>query len=409
MKISNQSKTGFRGYISGGSGGTHYSAPLKNYGIRGNAYNLINSYLSNRSQYTVILGEESNKLPITFGVPQGSVLGPLLFILYINDICNATKLGNFVLFADDTNIFVIAKSKTEAYHKAKQVLSCLSNYMKCNKLHINIKKCCYMYFNPCKRAKNVSDMETYSLSIDNIVINQVTETKFLGVIIDDKLSWNPHIKQLATKLRSCTGRLYRIKDLIPERLHKDIYHTLFESHLAFGISVWGGVSFNKLEPIFITQKKCVRILFGDYEAYADKFKTCARCRPYGNQKLGSEFYSREHSKPLFINEDILTVQNLYRYHTIFDLYKILKLRIPISLYLLFHRSQRKETLLITPNPSINFTYKASHMWNSFCQILGVQNFDVSIASFKRTLKRSLLSSQQRYDFEEWCDLNYMQF
>ena len=99
-----------------------------------------------------------------------------------------------------------------------------------------------MYFNPSKRTINgeSENEETFSLSINNIAINRVTETKFLGVIIDDKLNWNAHIKHLTTKLRSCTGRLYRIRDLIPDTMHRDIYHTLFESHLTFGISVWGG-------------------------------------------------------------------------------------------------------------------------------------------------------------------------
>ena len=97
---------------------------LHNYGIRGNAHKLITSYLTNRSQYTSVLGENSDKLLIKFGVPQGSVLGPLLFLLYINDICNSTTLGVFILFADDTNIFVVANSKREVFD-LKQMYSFL--------------------------------------------------------------------------------------------------------------------------------------------------------------------------------------------------------------------------------------------------------------------------------------------
>ena len=102
------------------------------------------------------------------------------------------------------------------------------------------------------------------------------------------------------------GKLCRIRRCVPKKLYKDLYHTLFESHLGYGISVWGGVSNNKLEPIFITQKKCIRILFGDNEAYFDKFKTCARVRCITRDKngkvikqmLGKDFFELEHSKPL---------------------------------------------------------------------------------------------------------------
>ncbi|KAL5269787.1 hypothetical protein ACHWQZ_G003301 [Mnemiopsis leidyi] len=95
---------------------------LNNYGIRGNALRLIDSYLSNRKQFVSVLDVESDQLPVHFGVPQGSVLGPLLFVLYINDICNITNKGKFVLFADDTNIFVAANSKRKAYDIANEVL-----------------------------------------------------------------------------------------------------------------------------------------------------------------------------------------------------------------------------------------------------------------------------------------------
>ena len=117
--------------------------------------------------------------------------------------------------------------------------------------------------------------------------------------------------------------LNRIKDDIPSRLHKDLYHTLFESHLAYGITVWGGISQRKLQPLFKAQKMCLRIMFGDKEAYKDKFKTCARCRPIGEQMLGSKFYSKEHTKPLFNSHQIMTVHNLYFYHCINDVSKIL--------------------------------------------------------------------------------------
>ena len=99
-----------------------------------------------------------------------------------------------------------------------------------------------------------------------------------------------------------------MKSCIPKHLYKDIYHTLFESHLSYGISSWVGISQNKFKPLFITQKKCVRVMFGDNEAYFNKFMTCVRTGPRESQKLGKEFYEQEHSKPLFNYNNLLTVK-----------------------------------------------------------------------------------------------------
>ena len=185
---------------------------LDRYGIRGNANCLIKSYLSNRTQYTEVLNEKSENLIIKYGVPQGSVLGPLLFLLYINDIANSSDLGTFILFADDTNIFIDGKTVEEAYEKGNKLLSCIKKYMILNKLHINMSKCCYMHFKP-KASKPVELPDSLQLHIDGFPIKKTKATKFLGVVIDEQLSWGPHITALKRKLNYASATLNRIREL----------------------------------------------------------------------------------------------------------------------------------------------------------------------------------------------------
>ena len=381
---------------------------LENYGIRGNANKLIASYLSNRFQYVSVLGEDSEKLPVLYGVPQGSCLGPLLFIIYINDISRSTELGKFVLFADDTNIFVPDDCKKRVYEKANRILHLVHLYMKCNLLHINIKKCCYIHFKP-SRAKvepDPSDAEESILTLNNTVIKRVSEAKFLGVIIDEQLKWNAHVRALNSKLKCEIGKLCRIRKIVPKDQYKELYHTLFESHLGFGISVWGGISNNKIGPLFITQKKCIRIMFGDKEAYLNKMCTAARTRSIIKQQLGNEFYEKEHTKPLFKSNNLLTVHNLYKYTCLCEMFKIMKLENPHSLFSLFHRSPRRPEYFITPSPSSSFIYQSSHMWNSCRKPANGITFTSSTNLVKNKLKKSLLELQSRYEIEEWSELNY---
>ena len=265
-----------------------------------------------------------------------------------------------------------------------------------------MSKCCFIDFKEA-RNKNAGDNAEHTLYIKGTKIKQVPETKFLGVTIDENLNWNAHINNLAKKLSCCTGVINSIKDNIPADMYNSIYHTLFESHLAYGITVWGGVSNKKLETLFKIQKTCMRILFGDKEAYLDKFKTCARTREIGEQKLGANFYKREHTKPLFNAQSLINVRNLYVYHCGNEMFKILKFRTPMSIFELFQLSDRtgRETLLLTPSPSDSFLYHGCLIWNVVRDLVKLYDFNSRNLTIKSVLKKKILETQREGDSIKW--------
>ena len=234
---------------------------LNHYGIRGIVNNLLVSYLKGRFQYTNFDGENKEKLPVLFGVPQGSILGHLLFFVYINDLMNHCKSNNmdntnFILYADDTNIFVVGKTKEKAFSRANKVLENVHAYMKYNFLLINMEKCCFMHFQPKAFSESENCSRTVSFVGNNhvsnlvklfisMVLKKVRDRKFLGVFLDNELDCSCHIHELNKKLRSASALLSKVRHWIPKEHYLKIYHALFESHLTYGISVWGGLSDSK--------------------------------------------------------------------------------------------------------------------------------------------------------------------
>ena len=191
---------------------------------------------------------------------------------------------------------------------------------------------------------------------------------------------------------------------------KTLYHTLFESHISYGISVWGGIPQYKLNKLFRLQKKCLRILFGNLEQYLDKFNfnTCARTRPFGAQILTSEFYMREHTKPIFSENKILTVDNLYQYTTAYELMKILKFGYPKALAENFTVSIRnnKNLIILSGHKNNQFNHKASLLWNNLIKSLIIPPIhEANDVIFKKNLKLFLLKHQQSGDSNIWATCN----
>ena len=382
---------------------------LECYGVRGIALDLLKSYLSSRYQLTSIGGMHSDKVEVQYGVPQGSVLGPLLFLLYINDIQNCYKNSRvkFVLYADDTNIFIACTNVEEGIKIANDVLVKVENYMTSNLLHINLDKSCYMVFprtksSTYKEPLTVIDVNDNAINrneivIGTIVIPKVDEVKFLGVTFDQNLSRDAHIESLYKRLKCAIAMIKRIKPCIPKENFKTLYNTLFESHILYGISIWGGIPQYKTAKIFRLQKKCLRIFFGDYETFREKFSTFARVRPYGTQFLTPEFYMHEHTKPIFNSYKILTLCNLYRYTTACELMKILKYGYPQALATSFSLSARnhKNLIILPADKNYQFHYKSSVIWNELVKTQQIPSlYEIDTDIFKSKLKTHLLEQQK---------------
>ena len=161
---------------------------LEYYGIRGIAQEWLKGYLKDRKQFVQIIDEcASTLLSVTCGVPHGSILGPKLFILYINDTCNASSILKFILFADDTNIFYSGVDIQTLCECISRELHKLHVWLSENKLSLNVDKKNYILFGNRKYIDNVC------ISMNNSIITRVRATIFLGVIIDEKLTWKDHI------------------------------------------------------------------------------------------------------------------------------------------------------------------------------------------------------------------------
>ena len=148
------------------------------------------------------------------------------------------------------------------------------------------------------------------------------------------------------------------------------------------------------------------MLNGDCDTHNDKFKTCARARPFGNQILESSHFMREHTKPLMTKYSIMNVYHVYHYHCALMCLKILKFRSPISLFEKFNLSKRKPTLLILPREHTSMVYVIGTIWNAVRILFKVEDFSVSVASLKNMIKSSLLSQQCRNDPLEWDKTNF---
>ena len=225
------------------------------YGIRGVALSWFESYLSNRNQYVSFSNYNSESMLISCGVPQGSILGPLLFLLYVNDMANVSSVLFTILFADDTNVFVQGKSLDHLIDVMNNELCKLSEWMAINKLSLNVKKTKCMIFSLRKEP-----ISSKCVTLNGEIIDKVRTFKFLGVIIDDKLRWTDHVLYIKNKLSKGIGIICKAKRVLSSDTLLTLYNCFIYPYVVYCIEVWGAVSMKYLMSVLRLQKRVVRII-----------------------------------------------------------------------------------------------------------------------------------------------------
>ena len=208
---------------------------LENYGIRDTPLRWFYSYLDQRQQQVLCNGLFSKLRFVHYGVPQGSNLGPLLFLLYINDLPNSSSLLHFILFADDTNVFYSHKSLDNLMDLVNSELAAVADWFRANRLSLNLTKTNFIIF---RSHRKPIPNQNFNISIDNKPILQVKSTKFLGVYVDEHLTWKEHIAHISNKIAKNVGILSRISYLLPRNIISNLYYSLIQPYLVYCNIVW---------------------------------------------------------------------------------------------------------------------------------------------------------------------------
>ena len=244
---------------------------LQYYGITGISLQWFKSYLTNRRQYVQFKDSISSESPLTTGVPQGSILGPLMFIIYMNDIAHVTDKFHFTIYADDTTLIApicsfAINSNQDYVHIAENInkeLQIITDWLALNKLSLNAKKTKMMIFHFHQRK--ISHMKL-NLKINKTKIEQVKEFCFLGVMFDECITWKSHIKKIASKISVVVGTLNKLKRFLPQNILKMIYNSLVLPHINYGLLLWG----QNYGRIFKLQKWAMRaITCSKYNAHTE--------------------------------------------------------------------------------------------------------------------------------------------
>ena len=229
---------------------------LKFYGVRGVASDWFASYLKNRKQSVVVGDSESTPLLIKNGVPQGSILGPLLFLIFINDLPNSSKIFKFILFADDSTLSLSLPSLSyDAITLINTELSNVNRWLVSNKISINIDKTKFIIFS-YRKTIDFSPL----IRIGGSTIHRTDNIKFLGIFVDSHLKFSHHIAYISSKLSKSIGIIFRLNKFLPKEILKILYYTLVQPYLNYAIEAWHSTFNYVTNRVNILQKRACRAI-----------------------------------------------------------------------------------------------------------------------------------------------------
>ena len=351
---------------------------LHRYGIRGTINEWFKSYLSNRLQFVEIDGNMSSSLPICVGVPQGSILGPLLYLIYVNDIGNSCQC-NILSFADDTTLYISHSNINTLFSIANEQLQNLFTWFCANKLCLNESKTKYIVIRPSHMRPDLTEL---NISINGTQLNRIgndcneKSCKFLGIHIDEHLTWKHHINHIFRKVSYALFSLRQVKRALPPDCLQTLYYALVHSHFTYGIIAWGN---SNLKSLFTLQKRAIRLIHN---------------APYNG-----------HTDPRFKSSGILKITDLFIYQSLIFMYDYLSSRLPSSFNGIFSlncdrpngRATRQSTLFYTPRCHSAFArklplYFLPHAWNDWKNIIKTDTLNRGY--FKREIKHFILNKYQ---------------
>ena len=312
------------------------------YGLRGVAQEWIQSYLENRKQFVSFNNCHSEMLNVSCGVPQGSILGPKLFILYINDICKVSQVFKYILFADDTNLLCCDKDLNKLIRMINGGLEQLQTWFSVNRLSLNISKTNYVIFGNRRITADIC------VRINKEKINRVNSTTFLGVVIDCKLNWKSHILSVRSKLSKCCAIMYRASSLINKHGMHILYYSLFMPYIMYCAEVWGDTYATNTRCLVLLQKRVTRLICGA-------------------KRL-------DHTNLLFHNVHILKLPDLVKLKTAIIMFKAYRYILPMNVQKLFkihesqyssrHKCKFKQIYVRTNLKSMCISVTGVKLWNS---------------------------------------------